>query len=261
MAEEVEAGSSGKRAGGGFFKNMSSATDKFHTIPVEEWDSYDGGMDYKKFLKSTNKEELSYDQKDDLKRLEEYEQGLGKEDEARSFNFEEEKVDYSRANSLYKLAFLLSLENEPDFFLSEMNLNTRNWVITMHKTKKMSEIVDIAKEKAEKQLAAQEDVKKNTEKTSDGGEKQEETPKKKKGLFAIIVEKANAFCEKSAKDDEWFLNHRESVEENDLHSTIEKFVDENNRQVSNNSNEPISKETTEDLKKKAQQILDEEQLQ
>lgn len=258
MAEEVEAGSSGKRASGGFFKNMSSATDKFHTIPVEEWDSHDGGIDYKKFLKSTNKEELSYDQKDDLKRLEEYEHGLGNEDEARSFNFEEEEVDYSRANNLYKLAFLLSLENEPDFFLSSKNLNTRNWVITMHKTKKMSEIVDIAKEKAEKQLAAQEDANKKTEKADDGSEKQEEAPKKKKGLFAIIVEKAKGA---NGKDAERLLNNRESVEENDLHSTIEKFVGENNRQVSNNSNEPISREATEDLKKKAQQILDEEQLQ
>lgn len=234
--------------------------DKFHSIPVKEWDSHDGGLEYKQYLKKTDKSKLTLDQKDDLKKLEDYENGIGKEEGENSFEFDEEKVDYSRMKTHYGIAFFLSLEDFPKWCLSEVNLHTRNCVISMHKTKSISKIIEIATKKAAKQaeVKAEEKERKKQNRLFGFGRKEEESEENKEEssekpkeqpkttLFTIITK---------GLDGKNKLSNREMNEENDLHSTVEKYVEENNK----HSNELISKETSEDLEKKAQQILNDEQ--
>lgn len=230
---------------------------KFHSLSVKEWGLHTDGADYKSYLKTTEKGKLTPQQKEDLDRLKDYEAGSEKEDET-STSYDAGSVDYSKIKSIYGVAGFLSMEDLPDFFLSESNLHTRNFVLSEYKEKSIFQIVEEAKKKVgESGKDKKKDDKENdkeTENQEDKTEEQEEKPaeKSKPTLFAIITKGFGGKGESSVSD-------RENYEENDLHSTIEKYVDENNRQVSNNSNEPISKETREDLENKAQQILDEEQ--
>lgn len=229
---------------------------KFHSLPVEEWASHTNGSDYKNYLKSTEKEKLSSKEKEDLERLEKYELESGKEDE-NSASFDPNSVDYEKIKSVYGVAGFLSMDGLPDFFLSESNLNTRNFVLSEFKKKSISKIAKEAQETVDKSGNGKKDDKKEDkkeEKQDEAQEKPEEKSEKqsKPTLFAVITK---GFGGKNKSS----TSNREINEENDLHATIERIVDENNKQLSNVSSEPISKETSEDLEKKAQQILDEEQ--
>lgn len=231
---------------------------KFHSIPVKDWSSYAEGDSYKSYLNSTDKSSLTPAQKDDKTRLEEYEKGSSNEEESTGREFNESAVDYNRIKDDYGVAFYLSLKDFPDWLISSVNLNIRNYILSEFKSKSIREIVKNARVKLG--LASPEGNKKedNNEK-EEKSETQEEAPKneekqetKKPSLFALIVKDKN--------------KGQQNSRENNYHSEIEKYVDMNNKEI-NTENKQIEddklmkKEDIENISNKVQEMLDEEQKQ
>ena len=166
---------------------------RYEGLDPKEWSSIAGGNEYKKYLKKADREgrvkELTYVQKEDLKKLKEYEsQNPEKEEDEQGYD--ESAIDFGRIKTAYDIAFYLSY---PDWFMSKNNLKIKRFVESEHKEKSIAQIASESREKWEKQNGVSDG---NKSKEDSQGKSQEDQTQGKKSLFVRFVD----FCKKQNQD-------------------------------------------------------------
>ena len=201
---------------------------KFHTMPVEEWEST-GGRPYIKYLEKAQArrevDKLSSEEKNDLARLNAFKQGKdGPEEE--NYEYDEGVIDWTRINEPTKVVFYLAW---PRFMLSKTNQNIQGYVKSKFKTK--SEL-GIAKEARKKLEAMSPKEEKDSEKKEDSviNQETEEHENKEEGKKVSLWVRFGRYCkdanEKDALHRLAILNSRDLEDEEQEKKSPQKLQEQ-----------------------------------
>ena len=170
---------------------------KFHTMPVEEWESTTGGKDYIKYLEKAEARnevnKLSSEEKNDLARLTAYKQGKNGPDDEEAYDYDESSIDWSRINEPTKVVFYLVW---PSFMLSNPNKNIQGYVKTQWKSKGELGIAKEARKKLEAITGAN-DKQNQNEQDSEEKQENEEIERKEDGKKPTLWVRFARYAKKS----------------------------------------------------------------
>lgn len=153
---------------------------KFHSLPVEEWESTIGGKDYEKYLEKAEKrqeiEKLSLDEKHDLDRLKAYKKGSDEKEE--SYDYDEGSIDWKEIDQPMKVVFYLSCFR---IMLSKAKQNIQGFVKSKWKTMSELGIAKYARKKLD--LIDKKDEKQNDTENKQDMDAAQQEPKEKQSLW------------------------------------------------------------------------------